>query len=157
MMPNHVHCVLRFEGDAPGMTGLSGLSVEATPASRSPRSGESRGPTPGSLGAVVGSYKSAVSRTINRLRPGAGSGLWQPNFYEHIIRTDHALDSIRDYILTNPQRWPHDVENPEGDGTDDVVAFLSELPMQNDLPLRGNRDAGVASTDEPRAERRRPS
>jgi REP element-mobilizing transposase RayT len=136
IMPNHTHGILLFVGDAPAQS-----SVEATPASRP---SHATGPTRGSLGAVIGSYKSAVTRTINRLRPGAGSDLWQLNYYEHIIRNDHARDRIQDYIDSNPDRWVHDLENPNGDGTDDVVAFMRMLA--EDSPLRGDRDAGVAPT-----------
>ena len=129
VMPNHVHGILMFVADPVG----------ATPASRpSPA-----GPSSGSLGAVVGSYKSAVTRTINRLRPGAGTKLWQPNYYEHIIRNDRAHDRIRDYIESNPARWARDAENPAGDGTDTFDAFLQSI---EDSPLRGDRDAGVAPT-----------
>jgi hypothetical protein len=121
--------------------------VEATPASRrSLATGSSaRGPTAGSLGAVIGSYKSGVSRTINRLRPGAGTNLWQPNYYDHIIRHDFARDRIREYIEANPQRWGRDTENPAGDGTDDLLAFIRSLGEIS--PLRGERDAGVAPTE----------
>lgn len=28
--------------------------------------------------------------------------LWQRNYYEHVIRTDKALDKIREYIKNNP-------------------------------------------------------
>jgi len=38
--------------------------------------------------------------------------LWQRNYYEHIIRNDHALQRIREYIWTNPLRWHLDRENP---------------------------------------------
>ena len=46
-----------------------------------------------------------------RLAEFAGR-LWQRNYYEHIVRSDAALDRIRDYILTNPDHWPDDPENP---------------------------------------------
>jgi REP element-mobilizing transposase RayT len=135
VMPNHVHGLLLFEGDAP---------VVATPASPlSPVKSRSRptGPTRGSLGAVMGSYKSAVTRTINRLRPGTATGLWQHNFYEHIVRDDFGLDRVREYMQLNPERWAQDSENPEGDGTDQLEAFIRSLEM---TPRRG--DAGVATT-----------
>jgi REP element-mobilizing transposase RayT len=123
VMPNHVHGLLLFEGDAP---------VVATPASP-PSSVKSRsrptGPTRGSLGAVMGSYKSAVTRTINRLRPGTATGLWQHNFYEHIVRDDFGLDRVREYMQLNPERWAQDSENPEGDGTDQLEAFIRSLEM----------------------------
>jgi putative transposase len=145
VMPNHIHGILRFEGDAPGLS-----PVVATPASRSTRTVENMpiptGAAAGSLGAVIGSYKSAVTRTINRHRPGAGTDMWQRNFYDHIIRTDRALDSIRDYIVTNPLRWLHDSENPDGDGADELEAFIRQVASREISSLRDERDAGVATT-----------
>jgi REP element-mobilizing transposase RayT len=115
IMPNHVHGILAFVGDAP---------VAATPASPLPR-----GPQPASLGSVVGSFKSAVSRSINRLRPGAAAKLWQTNYFEHIVRNDKALYAIRDYILTNPARWQEDELNPRGSGIDSVEGWIRKSEM----------------------------
>src|SRR5205814_459766 len=122
--------ILLFVGDPP---------VGATPASPSV---QPTGPNAGSLGAVIGSFKSAVTRSINRLRPGAAANLWQPNYYDHVIRNDHAHDRIRDYIDDNPYRWALDAENPFGVGTDDVIAFCRALAEEG--------DAGVAPTKLPR-------
>ncbi len=33
---------------------------------------------------------------------------WQPLFYDHIIRNDHSLQNIVQYIITNPQKWIED-------------------------------------------------
>jgi len=77
------------------------------------------------------------------LRPGAAQHLWQPNYYEHIIRHERAFNSIRDYILTNAERWTRDSENPHGDRTDDFDAFIRSL---NELPNPKKGDAGVAAT-----------
>jgi REP element-mobilizing transposase RayT len=143
IMPNHVHGILLFVGDAPGMS-----SVVATPASRPSLA---TGPERGSLGAVIGSFKSAVTRTINRLLPGVGTALWQANYYDHILRNDHARDRVREYIQLNPQRWMQDAENPEGDGTDVLEVFLRSLddsPLRGDRDATSDRDAGVATTDE---------
>jgi putative transposase len=30
--------------------------------------------------------------------------LWQRNYYERIIRNDHELDRIREYIMHNPRQ-----------------------------------------------------
>ncbi len=136
VMPNHVHGVLLFEGDAP---------VVATPASplpSTPGTSTPTGPASGSIGAVIGSYKSAVTRAINRLRPGAATNLWQQNYYEHVVRHDCALDRIREYMQLNPERWARDCENPDGDGTDDIVAFVRLLDVQDEE----KGDAGVATT-----------
>jgi hypothetical protein len=53
---------------------------------------------------IVGSFKSAASRLI-------GADIWQRNYWEHIIRSNRELDSIRDYIEDNPLRWLADPEN----------------------------------------------
>ena len=48
-----------------------------------------------SLGDIIRTLKATVSRDI-------GKPIWQPNFYEHIIRDEKSLDKIREYILNNP-------------------------------------------------------
>jgi REP element-mobilizing transposase RayT len=53
---------------------------------------------------IVGSFKAAVSRRL-------GIAVWQRNYYEHIIRTEKALDRIRGYIEENPRHWSEDREN----------------------------------------------
>jgi REP element-mobilizing transposase RayT len=65
---------------------------------------------PGSLGAIVRSYKSAVSYRIHKERNA--TGIWQRNYYEHIIRDEKDLQRITDYIEANPLRWDEDDENP---------------------------------------------
>ena len=34
--------------------------------------------------------------------------LWQRNYFERIIRDNHAYENIRNYIQTNPERWNSD-------------------------------------------------
>ena len=34
--------------------------------------------------------------------------LWQRNFYDHIIRNEQELQSIREYIINNPAKWQED-------------------------------------------------
>ena len=51
--------------------------------------------------------------------------LWQRSFYEHVIRNDEALNRIREYIQTNPQRWDLDRENPRAAGKDDFDRWLA--------------------------------
>jgi putative transposase len=36
--------------------------------------------------------------------------LWQRNYYEHVIRNEHDMLTITDYILTNPLNWEKDEE-----------------------------------------------
>jgi REP element-mobilizing transposase RayT len=66
--------------------------------------------TPGSLGAVIGSFKSAVTKRIGRELNA--TGIWQRNYYEHIIRNQREMDRIWRYIESNPARWAKDTQNP---------------------------------------------
>ncbi len=47
-----------------------------------------------------------LGETVRRLKAKtsqkAGLKLWQPNYYEHVIRHDQALSRIRQYIVNNP-------------------------------------------------------
>ncbi|MFH0771487.1 MAG: transposase [Candidatus Omnitrophota bacterium] len=38
--------------------------------------------------------------------------LWQRSFYDHVIRNDASLQSIREYIVNNPLKWDDDENNP---------------------------------------------
>jgi len=65
------------------------------------------------LGDIVGSFKSAVTKRIDESKGVSGVSIWQRGFFEHIIRDGKSLDRIREYIAANPQRWQLDRENPE--------------------------------------------
>jgi len=67
--------------------------------------GRHRGAPPGSLGAIVGTFKSNATRRINALRRTTGRRVWQRGYYEHIVRNDRELARIRAYICENPTRW----------------------------------------------------
>jgi REP element-mobilizing transposase RayT len=60
---------------------------------------------PGSLGAVVRSFKSAVTARINSERGARPGGIWQRNYFDQIIRSRADLDRVRRYIRDNPVRW----------------------------------------------------
>ncbi|RKY87205.1 hypothetical protein DRQ11_06870, partial [candidate division KSB1 bacterium] len=66
----------------------------------------------GSLGAIVGNFKSVTARRINRIRKTPGTPVWQRNYYEHIGRNETELARIREYIRLNPLKWELDRENP---------------------------------------------
>ena len=47
------------------------------------------------LGEIVRRFKAKVSKQVTEK-------IWQPNYYEHVIRDEKALNKIRNYILNNP-------------------------------------------------------
>jgi REP element-mobilizing transposase RayT len=106
VMPNHVHGVIVITEI--GMATNSSPFVGARHASPLPP----RGVKPKSIGAIVGSFKSAVTRRIGREHNA--SGIWQRNYYERIIRDDREMDRIHRYIESNPSMWTEDDENPNG-------------------------------------------
>jgi REP element-mobilizing transposase RayT len=61
---------------------------------------------PGSLGAIVGQFKSQVTRRARER--GDIAFAWQERFYDVIIRDARAMAAIRRYILLNPARWHRD-------------------------------------------------
>jgi putative transposase len=64
----------------------------------------------GSLGAIIRSFKSAVSYRINK--EYKATGIWQRNYYEHVIRNETDLQNKTDYIEANPMLWDQDDNNP---------------------------------------------
>ena len=90
VMPNHVHGI-----------------VIIPPHERASQSGKF-GSQSRNLGSIIRGYKVGVKKgAIER-------GLmfdWQPRFYEHVIRSGESLGKIRNYIVTNPQRWETDEYN----------------------------------------------
>ena len=71
------------------------------------------------LGDILHRFKSLTTARYRRCvldlgwKPFCGR-LWQRNYYEHIIRDEHDLEDIREYIETNSGRWSEDKENPAG-------------------------------------------
>jgi hypothetical protein len=68
---------------------------------------------PGSLGAIVGNFKSVTTRRINQIRHTSGGSVWQRNFYDRVIRHESELAAVRQYIRDNPANWALDKENTQ--------------------------------------------
>ena len=87
IMPNHVHGVIIINdvetGHAPSL--------------------QTKRPT---LGSIVGSFKSAVSKWAHK--NNYSNFKWQSRFYDHIIRNESDLRRIRTYIQNNPLKWELD-------------------------------------------------
>jgi putative transposase len=105
VMPNHVHGIILIVGSPlAGAQHAAALQHDRTSTHR-------RWVMPGSLGAIVRSFKSAATKRINEYRNTAGQPVWQRGYYEHVIRNDKTLDRMRAYIDHNPMRWADDPEN----------------------------------------------
>jgi putative transposase len=67
--------------------------------------------TPRSLGSFIAGFKASVTsrarRELNMV------GIWQRNYYEHIIRNDRELHNISWYIVNNPINWQLDRDNAQ--------------------------------------------
>jgi REP element-mobilizing transposase RayT len=70
----------------------------------------------GSLGAIIGQFKSAVTKRFNVMCATPGGPVRQRNYYERILRNDRELAAIRQYIAANPARWADDENHPSRKG-----------------------------------------
>ena len=94
VMPNHVHGIL-FIIHAVGAKNLSPLRTVSNPCGTSK-----------TIGSIIRGFKIGVTKWMrcnNKIRD-----IWQRNYYEHIIRNENDLNSIREYIMNNPQQWEKD-------------------------------------------------
>ncbi|MEC4676729.1 MAG: transposase [Nitrospirota bacterium] len=120
VMPNHFHGIVITTNDT---------IVGAIPCNRpheNPMPGEpDEKPIPGenmvSPLRVLGQYISWFKRmsTNEYIRgvkqndwPRFNGKLWQRNYWEHIIRNEHELNRIRQYIIDNPLKWETDRDYP---------------------------------------------
>ncbi len=65
-----------------------------------------RAPT---LGMIVRTLKARATYEIHEI--GVSYFGWQRNYYERIVRSEHALSAIRQYIRTNPLNWEADPDH----------------------------------------------
>ena len=81
IMPDHVHFIIHLEGNVQ---------------------------KPTSLHSVVGAYKSLTTvawlRHIKAARLECPGIIWQPDYWERVIRDAEELENTRHYIRTNPTR-----------------------------------------------------
>ena len=90
------------------------------------------------LGDVVGAFKSLVFKVyldwVEINDPSRRAKFWQHNYYEHIVRNEHELNAIRQYIIDNPINWKMDRDNlenlrklPPPEKVEDYLEDLKEL------------------------------
>ena len=126
VMPNHVHGI-NWIVESVGADGVRPTKQDARRASlrRAPRS----------LGSFIAGFKASVtSRAGRELHM---TGIWQRNYYEHIIRNDHELNNIRWYIVNNPLNWQLDRDNAQNirklsppEQAEDYVKDVEEMVLK---------------------------
>ena len=111
IMPNHMHGIIVI--NPVGATRRVVQKYRATHPKQGDPPGRPYGPAARSIGAIVGQFKSIVTKRINLLRKTPLTPIWQRNYYEHVIRDEENLNRIRQYIIDNPVKWDEDEENPQ--------------------------------------------
>ena len=94
IMPDHIHGILRVN-----------RFVGTRHAVSQPPHEQFGKPVSGSIPTVIRSFKSAATKAVNEMRGTPGNSVWQPGFYEHIIRSDAELYRLRSYIRHNVRIW----------------------------------------------------
>jgi putative transposase len=108
VMPNHLHGIIALTGAHTPTLGVALAAWRARhPVWAPPHrfGGHRSGPGKGSLGVIVGSFKSVTTRQINQLRATRGPPIWQRGYHERIIGDDGMLMRVRRYIANNPRHW----------------------------------------------------
>jgi putative transposase len=124
IMPNHIHGILiidrKHEIEKPLPVGVQYEipedHIEPLPSivslqSIKPRFHSFQHIVPKSIGSIIRTYKTAVTKRCNE--NGFDQFIWQRNFYDRIIRDDSELKRIQEYIRNNPTNWEIDEENPK--------------------------------------------
>ena len=137
VMPNHVHGIIvivddpcRGEASQKISCGVEVVALDAIRSGGKAAAGDASplqrpiGAPAGSLGVIVGNFKSVTARRINGLRHTPGAPVWQRNYHEHVVRDERELNAIRQYIADNPARWVWDRYNPQAAGPDAQAAEL---------------------------------
>ena len=129
VMPNHLHGIVWIIGadgthpvgaDGTQLVGADGVRpmihvhpYVVHPYGVRPNKGASHAPLqrkPRSISSFVAGFKAAVtSRAGNELNI---TGIWQRNYYDHIIRDEQDFHNIWNYIDTNPLHWQEDQLHP---------------------------------------------
>ena len=101
IMPNHLHGVIALVPlvGAQHRCALPGVAT-------------ANGVGPGSLGAIIRSFKAIVARRAHKELEWRGP-LWQRNYFESVLRDGKEFSDVSRYIAENPKRREMDRENPE--------------------------------------------
>lgn len=112
VMPSHIHGIIRIIGGGASTNADAPVGTEqCSVPTETPDSGVSAdGHNYGLISKIVKSFKNAVTTHV-RKKLCKHTFAWQRSYYDHVLRTDEALEHTRWYIRTNPERWRRDRKN----------------------------------------------
>jgi len=132
IMPNHLHGIIIINKivetpylashkiHRPSLSNIQNetrriAGIDETPGMASLQEGDGEyknqfGPQSQNLASILRGFKSGVTVYARKYNIDFS---WQERYYDRIIRNEQALNKIRQYIITNPQKWEHDRNNPE--------------------------------------------
>jgi REP element-mobilizing transposase RayT len=123
IMPNHIHGIIEIVNPPHGVDMQSsseslagtghGVSPQETPVRTghglsqqdSSNKNEFGKTIPGSVSAIMGQFKSSVTRWCNE---NDFNFAWQSRFHDHIIRNESEYRRIEQYIINNVANWRDD-------------------------------------------------
>jgi putative transposase len=106
IMPDHLHAILVLDRRSGHGTVGATRWVAATTGALDNMDHGPDGLRRGSLGAIIGAFKSETTKRVNRMNATLGQRLWQPNYHERVIRENHGeRERIARYIAENPTNW----------------------------------------------------
>ncbi len=98
IMPNHLHGIIVIINN--NTNGSQTTHINPREGSQSVSAGKRK-----PIGRIIGAFKTVTTKRTNQIQGRTGIKLWQRNYYEHIIRNNHDLSRIRNYIINNPRKW----------------------------------------------------
>lgn len=108
IMPNHLHGIIVIDWElSGGKNTLKPKNITTTYNGQYQKFSDIS-PKFGSLSTIIRSYKSVVTKNSKLITNGF---VWQSRFHDHIIRNEHELFRIREYIVNNPAKWESDQNN----------------------------------------------
>jgi len=146
IMPNHLHginWIVGADSIRPDMEGAHAMrpnTMRPNTMPPKPQTPDARRASlrrvPRSLGSFIAGFKTSVTSRAGRELDM--TGIWQRNYYEHIVRNDRELNNIRWYILNNPLNWQLDRDSLQNirklsppETVDEYVKDVQEMVLKS--------------------------
>jgi len=100
VMPNHVHGIVIINKSSVETQNFASLQKTAPQTSMNKFGPQSR-----NLASIIRGYKIGVTKFA---RQNGIPFVWQPRYYDHVIRNEDEYRRVWQYIHDNPQRWSDD-------------------------------------------------